>query len=65
RPRAQVRSRGGLLVLAQIGLGVMTFRLRLQIELLTVSHQAVGAALLGTLVAFSVIALRDRQVAKA
>ncbi|NES64161.1 MAG: heme A synthase [Okeania sp. SIO2D1] len=55
----------GLLVLAQIGLGVMTFRLRLQIELLTVSHQAVGAALLGTLVAFTVIALRDRQVAKA
>ncbi|ABG51039.1 MAG: heme A synthase [Trichodesmium sp. St16_bin4-tuft] len=51
----------GLLVLAQIGLGVMTFRLRLQIELLTVSHQAVGAALLGTLVAFTVIALRDRQ----
>ncbi|MDE5110263.1 MAG: heme A synthase, partial [Trichodesmium sp. St7_bin2_1] len=37
-------------------------RLRLQIELLTVSHQAVGAALLGTLVAFTVIALRDRQV---
>ncbi len=55
----------GLLVLAQIGLGVMTFRLRLQIELLTVSHQAIGAALLGTLVAFTVIALRDRQVAKA
>ncbi len=55
----------GLLVLAQIGLGVMTFRLRLQIELLTVSHQAVGAALLGTLVAFTVIALRDLQVAKA
>ncbi|NEN87478.1 MAG: heme A synthase [Okeania sp. SIO3H1] len=55
----------GLLVLTQIGLGVMTFRLRLQIELLTVSHQAVGAALLGTLVAFTVIALRDRQVAKA
>ena len=51
-----------LLVLIQIGLGVMTFRLRLQIELLTVSHQAVGAALLGTLVAFTVIALRDRQV---
>ncbi|MGK7918478.1 MAG: heme A synthase, partial [Trichodesmium sp.] len=53
----------GLLVLAQICLGVMTFRLRLQIELLTVSHQAVGAALLGTLVAFTVIAVRDRQVA--
>ncbi|MGD1807837.1 COX15/CtaA family protein [Dapis sp. BLCC M126] len=55
----------GLLVLAQICLGVMTFRLRLQIELLTVSHQAIGAALLGTLVAFTVIALRDRQVANA
>ena len=53
----------GLLVLAQISLGVMTFRLRLQVELLTVSHQAVGAALLGTLVAFTVIALRDRQLA--
>lgn len=53
----------GLLVLAQIGLGVMTFRLRLQIELLTVSHQAVGAALLGTLVAFTVIAWRDLKVA--
>ncbi|MGB3513393.1 MAG: heme A synthase [Microcoleaceae cyanobacterium] len=55
----------GVLVIAQIGLGVVTFWLRLQIELLTVSHQAVGAALLGTLVAFTVIALRDRQVANA
>lgn len=53
----------GFLVLAQIALGVMTFRLRLQVELLTVSHQAIGAALLGTLVAFTVIALRDRKVA--
>ncbi len=49
---------GGLLGL-QIALGVMTFRLQLQVALLTVAHQGVGAALLGTLVAFSVIALRD------
>ncbi len=49
----------GVLVVAQIGLGVGTFLLRLQIELLTVSHQAVGAALLGVLVAFTVLAWRD------
>jgi heme a synthase len=50
----------GLLGL-QIGLGVTTFRLHLQLAWVTVAHQAVGAALLGSLVAFSVIALRDRQ----
>jgi heme a synthase len=49
---------GGLLIL-QIFLGVATFRLHLQVEPLTVSHQAVGAALLGTLVAFTVLAIRD------
>ncbi|MBE9007683.1 heme A synthase [Fortiea sp. LEGE XX443] len=49
---------GGLLVL-QILLGVATFRLHLQVEPLTVSHQAIGAALLGTLVTFTVLALRD------
>lgn len=49
---------GGLLVL-QILLGVATFWLHLQVEPLTVSHQAVGAALLGTLVVFTVLALRD------
>ncbi|MBR8835246.1 MAG: heme A synthase [Stigonema ocellatum SAG 48.90 = DSM 106950] len=49
---------GGLLVV-QILLGVATFRLHLQVEPLTVSHQAVGAAMLGTLVVFTVLALRD------
>jgi len=53
---------GGLVVL-QIILGVATFWLHLQVEILTVSHQAVGAALLGTLVAFTVLALRDRASA--
>ncbi len=50
---------GGLLVL-QILFGVATFRLHLQVEPLTVTHQAVGAALLGVLVAFTVLAMRDR-----
>lgn len=52
---------GGLLVL-QVVLGVATFRLHLQVEPLTVAHQAVGAALLGSLVAFTVLALRDGSV---
>lgn len=53
---------GGLLLL-QVLLGVSTFRLHLQVELLTVSHQFVGAALLGTLVCFTVLGLRDRAIA--
>lgn len=51
---------GGLLVL-QILLGVATLRLHLQVEPLTVAHQSIGAALLGVLVAFTVLALRDRD----
>jgi len=53
---------GGLLSL-QVLVGVATFRLRLQVEPLTVAHQAVGAALLASLVAFTVLALRDRTTA--
>lgn len=49
---------GGLLV-CQVVLGVATFWLHLQVEPLTVAHQAVGAALLGSLVVFSVLGLRD------
>jgi cytochrome c oxidase assembly protein subunit 15 len=52
---------GGLLSL-QILLGFATFRLHLQVEPLTVSHQAIGAALLGTLVVFTVLSLRDRAM---
>ncbi len=40
---------GGLLI-GQILLGVATFKLHLQVEPLTVTHQAIGALLLGTLV---------------
>jgi heme a synthase len=43
---------GGLLVL-QMGLGIATFYLHLQVAPLTVSHQAIGALLLGTLVLFT------------
>lgn len=53
---------GGLVVL-QIVLGAATFWLHLQVEILTVSHQAVGAALLGTLVALTVLGLRDLTIA--
>jgi heme a synthase len=49
----------GCLIL-QILLGVATLYLHLQVEPLTVAHQAVGATLLGILVAFTVLAFRDR-----
>ncbi|MBN8560678.1 heme A synthase [Leptolyngbya boryana CZ1] len=49
----------GLLLVLQLTLGVATFKLRLQVEPLTVAHQATGAALLGTLLVFTVLALRD------
>jgi heme a synthase len=49
----------GLLSL-QILIGVSTLRLHLQVEWLTVSHQAVGAALLGTLLVLSVLTWRGR-----
>jgi cytochrome c oxidase assembly protein subunit 15 len=52
----------GICLVAQILIGVATFRLHLQVEPLTVSHQAVGAALLGTLVAFTVLGFRDGRV---
>jgi cytochrome c oxidase assembly protein subunit 15 len=50
------------LVICQILLGMAMFRLHLQVEVLTVAHQAVGAALLGILVAFTVLAFRDQQI---
>jgi cytochrome c oxidase assembly protein subunit 15 len=55
----------GLLLILQITLGVAMFRLRLQVEPLTVAHQATGAALLGTLLVFTVLALRDSTAIQA
>ncbi|OCR02184.1 cytochrome C oxidase subunit I [Oscillatoriales cyanobacterium USR001] len=52
----------GIILLAQLILGVATFHLHLQVEPLTVAHQAVGAALLGILVAFNVLTWRDRTM---
>jgi heme a synthase len=49
----------GLLLLAQIGLGFATFRLHLQVEPLTVAHQMIGAALLGSLISTTVYAFRS------
>jgi cytochrome c oxidase assembly protein subunit 15 len=57
--RQLVRMAVGLLTL-QVAIGVSTLRLHLQVEWLTVSHQVIGATLFGTLVLFSMIALRDR-----
>ncbi|MCL1466467.1 COX15/CtaA family protein [Argonema galeatum] len=56
--RLLANTAAGLLV-CQIALGVATLRLHLQVEPLTVAHQAVGATLLGSLVAFAVLAWRD------
>ncbi len=56
----QLANMAGGLVVLQIILGVGTFWLHLQVEPLTVAHQAIGAALLGTLVGFTVLAFRDR-----
>ncbi len=49
----------GALLLGQIGLGVATFYLHLQAAPLTVSHQAIGALLLGSLVLFTALAAKS------
>jgi heme a synthase len=48
----------GVLLLLQVGIGIATYRLQLQVEPLTVAHQVVGATLLGTLVGLTVLAGR-------
>ncbi|MFZ4727781.1 MAG: COX15/CtaA family protein [Pseudanabaena sp.] len=48
----------GLLVIGQIAIGYATYKLHLQVEPLTIAHQATGSALLGTLVCFAVLAFR-------
>ena len=59
RLRALAKAAGFLVVL-QILLGIATLRLHLQVEPLTVSHQTIGATLLGVLVVFTVLGIRDR-----
>ncbi|MGK7907925.1 MAG: heme A synthase [Synechococcus sp.] len=49
-----------LLLIAQLSVGFATYKLHLQVEPLTVTHQAIGAALLGTLLSFTVLSWRQR-----
>ncbi len=49
----------GVLLMLQIFVGFATFHLHLEVEALTVTHEAVGTALLGGLVAYTVLAVRD------
>jgi cytochrome c oxidase assembly protein subunit 15 len=50
----------GTLLSVQIVLGIATLQMHLQVEPLTVTHHTVGAALTVSLVAFTVLAWRDR-----
>jgi cytochrome c oxidase assembly protein subunit 15 len=52
----------GALLATQILLGVSTFKLHLQVEVLTVLHQSVGAALLATLLIMAVLGFRSRYL---
>lgn len=58
-----VGSIAGLFVIAQVAIGYATYKLHLQVEPLTISHQAIGSALLGTLVCFAVLAFRSTKKA--
>ncbi|MFQ3680448.1 MAG: COX15/CtaA family protein [Pseudanabaenaceae cyanobacterium] len=49
-----------LLVVGQIGLGYLTYKLQLQVPAVTVAHQAIGALLLGTA---TTVALLSRRAA--
>jgi cytochrome c oxidase assembly protein subunit 15 len=61
----QVATLAGLLVVTQIAIGYATYKLHLQVEPLTIAHQATGSALLGTLVCFAVLAFRASNQAQA
>jgi len=60
----RVASIAGLLVIAQVAIGYGTYKLHLQVEPLTIPHQATGSALLGTLVCFAVLAFRSTHQAE-
>ena len=58
-PLRQLGNLASTLLVFQLVLGIATFRLRLQVEPLTVAHHTLGAALMGALVCFTVLAFRD------
>ena len=51
----------GLILVGQIGLGIATFYLHLQVEPLTIAHHTLGAALFASLICFSVISYRTQS----
>jgi heme a synthase len=51
----------GICLIAQIGLGVATYKMQLQIPALTVLHQFMGASLLAGLIIFAVVNLVNVQ----
>ncbi len=58
-PLRRLGNLASILLVFQLVMGIATFRLRLQVEPLTVIHHTLGAALVGTLVCFTSLALRD------
>ena len=58
-PLRRLGNLASTILVLQIVMGIATLQLRLQVEPLTVIHHSLGAALLGTLVCFTVLACRD------
>lgn len=54
----------GLLLIAQVAIGYATYKLHLQVETLTIAHQATGSALLASLVCFTVLAFTATRQAQ-
>jgi len=54
----------GLLLIAQVAIGYATYKLHLQVEPLTIAHQATGSALLASLVCLTVLAFRTTRQAQ-
>lgn len=50
------------LVLLQVAIGYATYRLHLQVAVLTVTHQSIGAMLLGALIATTVLGFRHAEI---
>lgn len=59
-PWLRQSAKTALLILGlQVGLGISTLHLKLQVPYVTVAHQVIGALLLGLLLTFTVLAFRD------
>lgn len=56
----RLRNGAAALLILQLLVGYGTFRLHLQVEWLTVTHQAIGAGLMGMALVFALLSGRDR-----